>query len=650
MDQSSGCLPHEDPFQPLGVMADSLHFPSASHYVTPTFFTQPHAPGHMHVVAPPPRQDTTTQRKRPKYTRSKTGCLTCRAKKIKCDESKPNCMRCTHGQRECTWPEGVPARKKSTPRREPTMEPGFEARPSTAGSSGLSEASTPETRDHTPPIMVPKREPVEVGLGPQVSRRHSEPVLQLPPAGSDANGGRRQSSAHGYPMHSSSNTHVLPAIPEMSTSYSTQYHHSYSGGSHHYGQHQPLVLSRGGSHHGQTHSLRPVAPSSTDHWSSPPLLTPVDPIEPFFPTVQERNLIRHYCDNALSIIMAFPSENPVLASNLQFVLSRTRGSDSAVESLRMALLGTAAIHQSFLLSRSGVCHGQGGADEVMQLANTFRAKSKQLLVTTCSTSEGARSDAALGAAVAIVLIDIFSGGQNWFKVLNLAKTLVNMRGGPAVLLARSVEAKSGALTGVSRARLLLEIIAVYEIFACLANGQEPTLLSPNAKSWWLERANSGDLHSYVEKVFGMSREFIPLLARITAFLARAAGNQPKIKEYSENFGSPDSDDVDEARALYTLLDNLSHHQENLPERVLSGDRIYQNAAQIALLRDVLNLPPDDTLVQQHSDIVLALCADCARNGMGVDLNWPVIIAGSQTYGADRIRVLSLFEAFRAQCS
>lgn len=116
--------------------------------------------------------------------------------------------------------------------------------------------------------------------------------------------------------------------------------------------------------------------------------------------------IRHYCDNALSIIMAFPSENPVLASNLQFVLSRTRGSDSAVESLRMALLGTAAIHQSFLLSRSGVCHGQGGADEVMQLANTFRAKSKQLLVTTCSTSEGARSDAALGAAVAIVLIDV----------------------------------------------------------------------------------------------------------------------------------------------------------------------------------------------------------------------------------------------------
>lgn len=44
---------------------------------------------HMHVVAAGPnsmrqqQQDTAAQRKRPKYTRSKTGCLTCRGKKIK---------------------------------------------------------------------------------------------------------------------------------------------------------------------------------------------------------------------------------------------------------------------------------------------------------------------------------------------------------------------------------------------------------------------------------------------------------------------------------------------------------------------------------------------------------------------------------------
>ncbi|PVF98228.1 hypothetical protein CPB86DRAFT_774944 [Serendipita vermifera] len=56
-------------------------------------------------------------RKRPKYTRSKKGCLTCRSKKIKCDERHPICTRCEHGHRECTWPEAVlPRRPKGAMR------------------------------------------------------------------------------------------------------------------------------------------------------------------------------------------------------------------------------------------------------------------------------------------------------------------------------------------------------------------------------------------------------------------------------------------------------------------------------------------------------------------------------------------------------
>ncbi|KAM6502007.1 hypothetical protein JOM56_001984 [Amanita muscaria] len=66
-----------------------------------------------------------------------------------CDETKPNCMRCTHGQRECTWPEGVPARKKTVPRKESPNA--LEGRPSTASSSA---SSTPPTRDPTPPRCI----------------------------------------------------------------------------------------------------------------------------------------------------------------------------------------------------------------------------------------------------------------------------------------------------------------------------------------------------------------------------------------------------------------------------------------------------------------------------------------------------------------
>jgi hypothetical protein len=48
-------------------------------------------------------------RKRPKYTRSKAGCLVCRKKKIKCDEKQPTCTTCLHGYREvCTIPASRP--------------------------------------------------------------------------------------------------------------------------------------------------------------------------------------------------------------------------------------------------------------------------------------------------------------------------------------------------------------------------------------------------------------------------------------------------------------------------------------------------------------------------------------------------------------
>ncbi|KAI0663505.1 hypothetical protein C8Q70DRAFT_361513 [Cubamyces menziesii] len=166
------------------VMADSLHYTTTPthHYVPNAYYTSQMHPNtaHMHVVAAAPalRQDTGAQRKRPKYTRSKTGCLTCRGKKIKCDETKPKCMRCTHGQRECTWPEGVPTRKKPTSKREPPspIDGMEESRPSTAGSSGMSEAATPPTRGPSPP----KREPIEMGIPPMVSRRHSDPNVNMP--------------------------------------------------------------------------------------------------------------------------------------------------------------------------------------------------------------------------------------------------------------------------------------------------------------------------------------------------------------------------------------------------------------------------------------------------------------------------------------
>ncbi|KAF4876994.1 putative transcriptional regulatory protein [Colletotrichum siamense] len=47
---------------------------------------------------PPPR-------KRKSTPRSREGCLTCRTRRVKCDETKPKCNNCIRHQSGCTWPD-----------------------------------------------------------------------------------------------------------------------------------------------------------------------------------------------------------------------------------------------------------------------------------------------------------------------------------------------------------------------------------------------------------------------------------------------------------------------------------------------------------------------------------------------------------------
>ena len=104
--------------------------------------------------------------------------------------------------------------------------------------------------------------------------------------------------------------------------------------------------------------------------------------------------------------MAVPlaSENPIVAANLPLVLSRPSGSDYSTEALRMALLGVAAIHQSYLLTRNGA--PPEGASEMARLAQGYKLNSRTQLMKACSTAVGVHSDASLAASIAIALMDV----------------------------------------------------------------------------------------------------------------------------------------------------------------------------------------------------------------------------------------------------
>ncbi len=65
------------PFSASFLLSDLHKCSSAQNYLPPPPTPQ-YYPPHS-----PPLTDAQAQRKRPKYTRSKTGCMTCRVKKIK---------------------------------------------------------------------------------------------------------------------------------------------------------------------------------------------------------------------------------------------------------------------------------------------------------------------------------------------------------------------------------------------------------------------------------------------------------------------------------------------------------------------------------------------------------------------------------------
>lgn len=226
---------------------------------------------HVHHVVPPPRPGV-TPRKRPKYTRSKTGCLTCRVKKIKCDEAKPICTRCTHGHRECTWPKGVPVRKKTSGRKD-----SIDGRSSTAGSSISESSGTPPTREPSPHHQ--QQIDIDLDLMALTTRKRlNDAYLQLQPIQTDLDATRPSMSSDrppAYPSQYNPASNMFSMITEAS--YQSRYDPYPS----------PIQRATVPQHY------RSMSHQHLAQWSCPDQMDPYvrDPYQ--YPMPQDRALVAH---------------------------------------------------------------------------------------------------------------------------------------------------------------------------------------------------------------------------------------------------------------------------------------------------------------------------------------------------------------------
>ncbi|RPA87502.1 hypothetical protein BJ508DRAFT_320515 [Ascobolus immersus RN42] len=101
-----------------------------------------------------------------KHRRTRSGCFTCRTRRVKCDETHPICERCLKGSRECTYPEVTPARTSTSSRKREKM-----VREESSSLDELEEEDEEEEGKEGP--SDPNRLHPDSGTGPRVTRRAS---------------------------------------------------------------------------------------------------------------------------------------------------------------------------------------------------------------------------------------------------------------------------------------------------------------------------------------------------------------------------------------------------------------------------------------------------------------------------------------------
>lgn len=133
----------------------------------------------------PPKQPTLAQpvSELKKHKRTRSGCLTCRARRIKCDETRPVCERCRKGSRDCVYPSPTATSSKTGSRASAKSR---NARPASQGSDSSSKVET-EGVDPLEPILDAEEPDSTIGSGsrpsPTSTASISQPVLHRTQSG-----------------------------------------------------------------------------------------------------------------------------------------------------------------------------------------------------------------------------------------------------------------------------------------------------------------------------------------------------------------------------------------------------------------------------------------------------------------------------------
>nr|XP_019009210.1 uncharacterized protein I206_05857 [Kwoniella pini CBS 10737]OCF47991.1 hypothetical protein I206_05857 [Kwoniella pini CBS 10737] len=492
-----------------------------------------------------------------KSQRSRDGCLTCRTRKVKCNEIRPVCDKCRIKSRECLWPSGDESERRRNKKRRHNHNDGGNIdsdNPSSSGNGIAYNRSKLKSRIrgvvHVPPGF-------------------------LPP---DAMDGRSKDKDRIDGMDGDLVDWLMPE------------------------------KARAGMM--------------------------MDPsfLEPYFPTVDERLVIRHYLSKTVHIIIAFESNyhpwNPWVRVHAPLAFKHLPGTNPAADALRAAILAVGGVHLTYSTNPTD----QAAAWRITKSAKT---KVLSLIKQTLEDKDGKPNvlekeniELILAALLSCTIASSLAADDSWHHLLSSVLSLIDQLGGAQNIL------QDAPRDRLSPYRFFLEQLAIRDVFGCMTTELAPSILQDAFTPWFFE-AESWSRSDFewesVERMFGISRGMVDMIARACNLIASIRSTNQHLPEIASPTLAPNLMRLQQASSELMSELKIWDEAENftpLHPRTQYGNHSYRHAIRIRMLRKVYNIPSEDERVIKSSQAIIELAGEMlALYGKITWLTWPILIAG-----------------------
>lgn len=497
------------------------------------------------------------------HERSLAGCLTCRKRRVKCDEAKPVCQRCASGDRECLYAHSdASSSSKGLSSAHGALNDDMLRTASSTACPGLQVSSL--VHNNSPPSKLSASTSFHLsppaGVGPASSSHSSAAYASASPRTPFD-----QASPHSPLAHRNGRARASTSAHNDRYRKPDRPHQHASHAISDYDHHRPHIYT-------QQHSRSFGASSIDISMVKLPALPSgfgFDHLDAYFPTYEQQCLFRHYILEVAPqlCVMQIPlPDNRWIRYHATFAVRHPHGVNGYEDALRSALLSMASLDIGHKLSQSPIpdlfpsvasrsddpspwsdnfsngtrtmsgpsphsstshhaesiqgaapaIHGSEAntksimSNVLLELSNLRREESLRLLRTTLKERRAPldRGNAAIMLATVLGLAtrDRLAAQQDWQDALHIASRAIAELGGPAAFVDQSDPSSL----------FLIEQIACFDALSSLTSDDYTLFLQP-WDDWWYALMDSprSIKEDSVLQTFGLHRGMIDMLARMT---------------------------------------------------------------------------------------------------------------------------------------